>query len=183
MSLSNTNVQKEVFGMRNDCYGVKTIQNERIEHIAISEISDFPEHPFRVVIDKDMMELVESVSRMGVVNPAVVRQGKAGGYEMIAGHRRKAASLIAGEKMLPCIVRDLSDEDAIILLVDSNIRREEVLPSEKAFAYKMRLDAMKKKAGRPKKNNYVPVAHNFEGKTSRKYLSELTGESEDQIRR
>ena len=169
--------------MRNDCYGVKTIQNERIEHIAISEISDFPEHPFRVVIDKDMMELVESVSRMGVVNPAVVRQGKAGGYEMIAGHRRKAASLIAGEKMLPCIVRDLSDEDAIILLVDSNIRREEVLPSEKAFAYKMRLDAMKKKAGRPKKNNYVPVAHNFEGKTSRKYLSELTGESEDQIRR
>ena len=98
MSLSNTNVQKEVFGMRNDCYGVKTIQNERIEHIAISEISDFPEHPFRVVIDKDMMELVESVSRMGVVNPAVVRQGKAGGYEMIVGHRRKAASLIAGEK-------------------------------------------------------------------------------------
>lgn len=170
--------------MRKNCCDIDQLQqNEKVEFIAISEIFDFPNHPFRVEVDKDMMDLVDSISRIGVVNPAVVRQKKDGGYEMISGHRRKAASKIAGKTMLPCIIRDLSDEDAIIFLVDSNIRREEVLPSEKAFAYKMRLDAMKRKAGRPKKNNYVPLAHNFAGKTSRKYLSELTGESEDQIRR
>lgn len=170
--------------MRKNCCDIDQLQqNEKVEFIAISEIFDFPNHPFRVVVDRDMMDLVDSIGRIGVVNPVVVRQKKDGGYEMISGHRRKAASKIAGKTMLPCIVRDLSDEDAIIFLVDSNIRREEVLPSEKAFAYKMRLDAMKRKAGRPKKNNYVPLAHNFAGKTSRKYLSELTGESEDQIRR
>ena len=176
--------KERVFGMRKNCCDIDQLQqNEKVEFIAISEIFDFPNHPFRVEIDKDMMDLVDSISRIGVVNPAVVRQKKDGGYEMISGHRRKAASKIAGKTMLPCIIRDLSDEDAIIFLVDSNIRREEVLPSEKAFAYKMRLDAMKRKVGRPKKNNYVPLAHNFAGKTSRKYLSELTGESEDQIRR
>ena len=176
--------KERVFGMRKNCCDIDQLQqNEKVEFIAISEIFDFPNHPFRVEVDKDMMDLVDSISRIGVVNPAVVRQKKDGGYEMIAGHWRKAASKIAGKTMLPCIIRDLSDEDAIIFLVDSNIRREEVLPSEKAFAYKMRLDAMKRKAGRPKKNNYVPLAHNFAGKTSRKYLSELTGESEDQIRR
>lgn len=176
--------KERVFGMRKNCCDIDQLQqNEKVEFIAISEIFDFPNHPFRVEVDKDMMDLVDSISRIGVVNPAVVRQKKDGGYEMISGHRRKAASKIAGKTMLPCIIRDLSDEDAIIFLVDSNIRREEVLPSEKAFAYKMRLDAMKRKAGRPKKNNYVPLAHNFAGKTSRKYLSELTGESEDQIRR
>lgn len=170
--------------MRKNCCDIDQLQqNEKVEFIAISEIFDFPNHPFRVVVYRDMMDLVDSIGRIGVVNPVVVRQKKDGGYEMISGHRRKAASKIAGKTMLPCIVRDLSDEDAIIFLVDSNIRREEVLPSEKAFAYKMRLDAMKRKAGRPKKNNYVPLAHNFAGKTSRKYLSELTGESEDQIRR
>ena len=176
--------KERVFGMRKNCCDIDQLQqNEKVEFIAISEIFDFPNHPFRVEVDKDMMDLVDSISRIGVVNPAVVRQKKDGGYEMISGHRRKAASKIAGKTMLPCIIRDLSDEDAIIFLVDSNIRREEVLPSEKAFAYKMRLDAMKRKVGRPKKNNYVPLAHNFAGKTSRKYLSELTGESEDQIRR
>lgn len=176
--------KERVFGMRKNYCDIDQLQqNEKVEFIAISEIFDFPNHPFRVEVDKDMMDLVDSISRIGVVNPAVVRQKKDGGYEMISGHRRKAASKIAGKTMLPCIIRDLSDEDAIIFLVDSNIRREEVLPSEKAFAYKMRLDAMKRKAGRPKKNNYVPLAHNFAGKTSRKYLSELTGESEDQIRR
>ena len=170
--------------MRKNCCDIDQLQqNEKVEFFAISEIFDFPNHPFRVVVDRDMMDLVDSIGRIGVVNPVVVRQKKDGGYEMISGHRRKAASKIAGKTMLPCIVRDLSDEDAIIFLVDSNIRREEVLPSEKAFAYKMRLDAMKRKAGRPKKNNYVPLAHNFAGKASRKYLSELTGESEDQIRR
>lgn len=176
--------KERVFGMRKNCCDIDQLQqNEKVEFIAISELFDFPNHPFRVEADKDMMDSADSISRIGVVNPAVVRQKKDGGYEMIAGHRRKAASKIAGKTMLPCIIRDLSDEDAIIFLVDSNIRREEVLPSEKAFAYKMRLDAMKRKAGRPKKNNYVPLAHNFAGKTSRKYLSELTGESEDQIRR
>ena len=176
--------KERVFGMRKNYCDIDQLQqNEKVEFIAISEIFDFPNHPFRVEVDKDMMDLVDSISRIGVVNPAVVRQKKDGGYEMISGHRRKVASKIAGKTMLPCIIRDLSDEDAIIFLVDSNIRREEVLPSEKAFAYKMRLDAMKRKAGRPKKNNYVPLAHNFAGKTFRKYLSELTGESEDQIRR
>lgn len=170
--------------MRKNCCDIDQMQrNEKVEFIAIAEIADFPNHPFRVVVDRDMMDLADSIGRIGVVNPAVVRQNKDGGYEMIAGHRRKAASKIVGKTLLPCIVRNLSDEDAIIFLVDSNIRREEILPSEKGFAYKMRLDAMKRKAGRPKKNNYVPLAHDFAGKTSRKYLSELTGESEDQIRR
>ena len=170
--------------MRKDCYDIdQTKYNEEVVEIAISEITDFPNHPFRIVLDKDMMDLVESINRVGVLVPAVVREKESGGYEMIAGHRRKASCKIAGKKLLPCIIRELSDEDAIIFLVDSNIRREEILPSEKAFSYRMRLEAMKRKAGRPSKNNYVPVAHNFERKTSRKFLSELTGESEDQIRR
>lgn len=170
--------------MRQDCYDVdSTMKSEKVELIPIIDIEDFPNHPFRVNIDKDMMELAESINRIGVTTPAIVRQNREGGYQIIAGHRRKTASEIAGKKLLPCIVKELSDEDSIIFLVDSNIHRVDMLPSEKAYAYKMRLDAMKRKAGRPKKDNYVPVAHNLKGKTSRKYLSELTGESEDQIRR
>ena len=102
---------------------------------------------------------------------------------MVAGHRRKAASILAGQYTVPCLIMELSDEDAVIMMVDSNIQRENILPSEKAFAYKMRLDAIKRKGGRPRKNNIVPLAQNFQKKTSRQLIGEQVGESQDQVRR
>ena len=133
-------------------------------------------------MDEEMQNLVESVRQYGVLSPALVRTKPEGGYEMVAGHRRKYASEIAEKKDMPCIVRELSDEEATILMVDSNLQRETILPSEKAFAYKMKLDAMKRQAGRPSKND-VPVAQNLRGRTSRQILGEQVGESQDQVRR
>ena len=155
---------------------------ESIKDIPIAEISDFPEHPFKVKVDEKMLDMVESVKQYGVLVPAIVRPKPDGGYEMIAGHRRKMASELAEKPEIPCIVRELSDDEATIIMVDSNLQREEILPSEKAFAYKMKLEAMKRQAGRPSKNS-VPVAQDFKGKTSREILGEQVGESQDQIRR
>ena len=129
-----------------------------------------------------MLDMVESIKKYGVLVPALVREKPEGGYEMVAGHRRKMASGLAEKEEMPCIVRNLTDDEAIIIVVDSNLQREKILPSEKAFAYKMKLEAMKRQAGRPSKNS-VPVAQNLKGKTSRKLLSEQVGESQDQIRR
>lgn len=157
-------------------------KREMVMKIAIEEISDFPDHPFKVRMDEEMQNLVESVRQYGVLSPALVRTKPEGGYEMVAGHRRKYASEIAEKKDMPCIVRELSDEEATILMVDSNLQRETILPSEKAFAYKMKLDAMKRQAGRPSKND-VPVAQNLRGRTSRQILGEQVGESQDQVRR
>ena len=157
-------------------------KREFIADIPLTEISDFPDHPYKVKQDESMLELAASIREKGVVNPALVRPKPEGGYEMVAGHRRKFASELAGKTNMPCIVRNLTDDEATIIMVDSNLQREKVLPSEKAFAYKMKLDAMKRQAGRPSKNS-VPVAQDLRGKTSRQLLGEQVGESQDQIRR
>ena len=116
---------------------------EKIMEIPIKEISDFRDHPFKVRQDEALMEMAESIRQYGVLVPALVRPNEYGGYEMVAGHRRKLASSLAGKEVLPCIVRKLTDEEATIIMVDSNLQREQVLPSEKAFAYKMKLEALK----------------------------------------
>ena len=155
---------------------------ESVRDIALEEISDFPNHPFKVRMDEGMQEMAESVKQYGVLVPALVRPNPEGGYEMVSGHRRKMASKLAGQKEMPCIVRNLSDDEATIIMVDSNLQREKILPSEKAFAYKMKLDAMKRQGQRTDLTS-VPVAQRLQGKTSRQLLGEQVGESQDQIRR
>ncbi len=148
-----------------------------------AEISDFPNHPFKVRMDAAMQEMTESVKQYGVLVPALVRPKPEGGYEMVAGHRRKKAADLAGLAEIPCIVRQLTDDEATIIMVDSNLQREQILPSEKAFAYKMKLDAMKRQAGRPPKENGATVLPHFSGKKSREILAEQSGESHEQIRK
>jgi len=157
-------------------------KREKVMEIPLTEIDPFPNHPFLVKNDEAMQNMTESVKTFGIQTPAIVRQKDDGRYELISGHRRKMASEIAGKSELPCIVRQLDDIQAVVSMIDSNLQREIILPSEKAKSYKMRLDAMKRQAGRPK-NNSVPLAQNYEGKTSRKLLGENVGESQDQIRR
>lgn len=155
---------------------------EYVKAIPLDKISDFPNHPFQVRMDEKMLEMIESVREYGVLSPAVVRPKEDGTYEMISGHRRKLASQMAERSEMPCIVRDLTDDEATIIMIDSNLQREEILPSEKAFAYKMKLDAMKRQAGRPSKN-LSPLATDLIGKRSDEILGEQVGESKDQIRR
>lgn len=157
-------------------------QREKVLDIPLSEISDFPNHPFKVKADEAMLEMAESVKQYGVLVPGLVRPKPDGGYEMIAGHRRKKASELAGKETMPCIVRELDDDEATIIMVDSNLQRESILPSEKAFAYKMKLEAMKRQAGRPSKNS-AQVGSNSFGKESREILAEQAGESRNQISR
>ena len=157
-------------------------KREFIADIPLTEISDFPDHPYKVKQDESMLELAASIREKGVVNPALVRPKTEGGYEMVAGHRRKFASELAGKAVMPCIVRNLTDDEATIIMVDSNLQREKVLPSEKAFAYKMKLDAMKRQAGRPSRNS-ATVLPNYGGKSSRQLLAEEVGESHEQIRK
>lgn len=159
------------------------VKRETVMEIAIEEISDFPDHPFKVRMDEEMQNLVESVRQYGVLSPALVRTKSEGGYEMVAGHRRKYASEMAEKRDIPCIVRELSDEEATILMVDSNLQRETILPSEKAFAYKMKLDAMNKQAGRPNKNNLTPLVSNKMGLRTNEELGKQVGESRETIRR
>ena len=151
----------------------------KIRDIPLELIDDFPDHPYKVRDDEDMMQLVESIKERGVITPATVRQKEDGRYELISGHRRKRASELAGFETLRCEVVELDRDDATILMVESNLQRSVILPSEKAYAYKMRLDAMKRKAGRPSKDNLVPVGQNF----SREQLAEQTGDSQTQIQR
>lgn len=157
-------------------------QRETVIDIPLSEISDFPNHPFKVTVDEKMLEMADSIKRYGVLVPAIVRPKQGGGYEMIAGHRRKAASEIAEKPTLNCIVRNLTDDEAIIIMVDSNLQREVILPSEKAFAYKMKLDAMKRQGQRTDLTCATPL-HKSDGKKSREILAEQTGESHEQIRK
>ena len=151
----------------------------KIRDIPLELIDDFPEHPFKVRDDEDMLQLIESIRDRGVITPATVRQKEDGRYELISGHRRKRACELAGFQTLRCEVVDLSRDEATILMVESNFQRSQILPSEKAFAYKMRLDAMKRQAGRPRKNNLVPVGQNY----SREELASQSGESQTQIQR
>lgn len=157
-------------------------QREKVLDIPLPEISDFPNHPFKVKADEAMLEMADSIKQYGVLVPALVRPKLNGGYEMVAGHRRKKASELAGMETMPCIVRDLDDDAAIVAMVDSNLQRESILPSEKAFAYKMKLEAMNRKAGRPSKNS-AQVGSNSFGIESREILAEQTGESRNQISR
>ena len=155
---------------------------EKVVNLSPSEISDFPNHPFKVRMDAAMQEMTESVKQYGVLVPALVRPKRSGGYEMVAGHRRKKAADLAGLAEIPCIVRQLTDEEATIIMVDSNLQREQILPSEKAFAYKMKLDAMKRQ-GQRTDLTCEPAAHKLKGAKSRDLLAEQVGESKDQIRR
>ena len=155
---------------------------EKVVNLSPAEISDFPNHPFKVRMDAAMQEMAESVKQYGVLVPALVRPKRSGGYEMVAGHRRKKAADLAGLAEIPCIIRQLTDEEATIIMVDSNLQREQILPSEKAFAYKMKLDAMKRQ-GQRTDLTCEPAAHKLKGAKSRDLLAEQVGESKDQIRR
>ena len=155
---------------------------EKVVNLNPSEISDFPDHPFKVRMDAAMQEMAESVKQCGVLVPALVRPKQGGGYEMVAGHRRKMAAELAQLPEIPCIVRNLTDDEATIIMVDSNLQREQILPSEKAFAYKMKLDAMKRQ-GQRTDLTCEPAAHKLKGMKSRDVLAEQVGESKDQIRR
>ena len=151
----------------------------KIRDIPLTEIDDFPDHPFKVRDDEDMAQLIESIKERGVITPATVRQKEDGRYELISGHRRKRACELAGFDTLRCEVVELNRDEATILMVESNYQRSQILPSEKAYAYKMRLEAMKRQAGRPSKDNLVPVGQNF----SREELATQSGESQTQIQR
>ena len=153
----------------------------KIRDIPLSEIDEFPDHPFKVLMDEDMEQLVESIKRNGVMTPATVRLKDDGRYELISGHRRKKACELAGLETLKCEVKDLTRDEAIIVMVESNLQRSVILPSEKAFAYKMRLEAMKRQAGRPTKDNYSPLGNNSDFATSSDELAEKVGESKNQI--
>ena len=152
----------------------------KIRDIPISEIDEFPDHPFKVLMDEDMEQLVESIKRNGVMTPATVRLKEDGRYELISGHRRKKACELAGLETLKCEVKDLTRDEAIIIMVESNLQRSVILPSEKAFAYKMRLEAMKRQAGRPPKENMSPVGTHLRSDAE---LAEKVGESRNQIQR
>lgn len=151
----------------------------RIYDISLSEIDDFPDHPFQVRMDEDMEQLVESVKERGIITPITLRQKEDGRYELVSGHRRKKACELAGFETIKAEIRELSRDEAIILMVESNLQRSVILPSEKAFSYKMRLEAMKRQAGRPSKENSGPVVQNF----SRDNLGDSAGESGRQISR
>ena len=155
----------------------------RIRDIPLSEIDEFPDHPFKVLMNEDMEQLVESVKRNGVMTPATVRLKEDGRYELISGHRRKKACEIAGLETLKCEVKELTRDEAIIVMVESNLQRSVILPSEKAFAYKMRLEAMNRQAGRPSKENLTPVVSDFEKVRTNEKLGNEVGESREQIRR
>ena len=152
---------------------------DKIRDIPLELIDDFPDHPFHVRDDEDMQQLVDSIKSRGVLTPAVLRKKEDGRYELISGHRRKRACELAGLSTLRSEIKDLSRDEAIIYMVESNFQRSSILPSEKAFSYKMRLEAMKRQAGRPKKENLVPVGQNF----SREELANQTGDSQTQIQR
>lgn len=168
----------------NDLFGIPSQEpGEHVQEIELSELYTFKNHPFHVVDDDKMQEMAESVAQYGVLVPGIVRPRPEGGYELIAGHRRKRACELAGLESMRVIVRDMDDDGAVLIMVDSNLQREKILPSEKAFAYKMKLDAMKRKAGRPSKNNPRPAGADMIGVRSDEQLAENSPDSARQIQR
>jgi ParB family chromosome partitioning protein len=151
----------------------------KIYDVSLSEIDDFPDHPFQVRLDEDMQQIVESINERGLITPIMLRQKEDGRYEIVSGHRRKKACEIAGFDTIKAEIRDMTRDEAIITMVESNLQRSVILPSEKALAYKMRLEAMKRLPGRPTKDNSGPVVQNF----SRDELGDAVGESGRQISR
>ena len=163
---------------------------EKVVRIPLTELHPFPNHPFHVRDDEAMQNTVDSIKEYGVLTPGIVRLREDGGYEIVAGHRRRHGSELAGLTDMPCIVREMDDDTATILMVDSNIQREDILPSERAQAYKMKLDAIRRKAGRPAKNaeistagNCDQVGHNYDGKRSVQIVADEAGESKTQVQR
>ena len=175
-----TNTLDELFSTQEERDDAKL---SKIRDIPLELIDDFPDHPFKVRDDEDMIQLVESVKKRGVITPATVRQKEDGRYELISGHRRKRACELAGFEALRCEVVDLDRDAATVLMVESNYQRSQILPSEKAFAYKMRLEAMNRQAGRPRKENPTPVVSDLDGQRTNEILGNEVGESREQIRR
>ena len=157
-------------------------QRSYVTDLPIAEISDFPDHPFKVRMDESMTEMVESVKERGVLSPVLVRPMPDGGYQMVSGHRRKMAAELAELPTVPCIVRELTDDEAIIIMVDSNLQREKVLPSERAFAYKMKLDAMKRQGQRTDLTSANDLQKLVQGQTSRESIAKKAGTSHETIR-
>ena len=155
----------------------------RIYDIPLSEIDDFPNHPFKVKDDEDMLQLVESVRERGIITPITLRRKEDGRYEIVSGHRRRKACEIAGLETIPAEIKELTRDEAIIMMVESNLQRSVILPSEKAFAYKMRLEAMKRLPGRPSKENVTPVVSDSSKLRTNEELGAEVGESREQIRR
>ena len=155
-------------------------QREQVQQIPIGELFPFKNHPFKVLDDESMQRTVESVEQYGVLSPLIARPRPEGGYEIISGHRRQHAAQLAGLDTLPVIVRNMDDDAAVLLMVDSNLQRESIVPSERAFAYKMKLEAMKHQAGRPTQDNYSQVGNNF-GALSSEEMAEELGTSKNQI--
>ena len=179
MKSSARNIQMTSY---DDLFAVEDSANsagEKIQEIALEELFPFKGHPFKVLDDEAMEEMVESIRVHGVLVPGIARPRAEGGYELLAGHRRRHALELAGETVMPVIIRELDDEEAILFMVDSNIQRENLLPSEKAWAYKMKLDAIRRKAGRPGKNNSRQVGENY----SVDILSENSDDSARNIHR
>ena len=182
--------KKSAAGLLTSVDSIFTTQEERdnaqrsyVIDLPAAQISDFPNHPFKVRMDESMMELADSVKQHGILVPSLVRPMPDGSYQMVSGHRRKRAAELAELTTVPCIVRELTDDEAIIIMVDSNLQREQVLPSEKAFAYKMKLDAMKRQQGERTDLTSATPLQKLGGKTSREILAEQSGESHEQIRK
>lgn len=180
---------KSAAGLLTSVDNMFTTQEERdnaqrsyVIDLPAAEISDFPDHPFKVRMDESMMELADSVKQHGILVPSLVRPMPDGSYQMVSGHRRKRAAELAELPTVPCIVRELTDDEAIIIMVDSNLQREQVLPSEKAFAYKMKLDAMKRQGQRTDLTS-SPLDKKLKGVTSAQQLGEKSGDSQPQIYR
>lgn len=157
------------------------VEHEKVMEVSLAELHPFKNHPFKVKDDEAMMDTAESIRQYGVLVPAIARPDPDGGYELVAGHRRHHASEIAGKDTMPVIIRNLDDDAATIIMVDSNLQREELLPSERAFAYKMKLEAMKRQAGRPSKENGSQLGNDYGGKKSSEILAEQVGQSKNQI--
>ena len=181
--------KKSAAGLLTSVDSIFTTQEERdnaqrsyVIDLPAAEISDFPDHPFKVRMDEEMEQMVESVRERGVLSPVLVRPMPDGSYQMVSGHRRKRAAELAELPTVPCIVRELTDDEAIIIMVDSNLQREQVLPSEKAFAYKMKLDAMRRQQGERTDLTSVPLGQKL-GKTSREQLADKSPDSNTQIQR
>lgn len=156
---------------------------ERIQMLSPEKMQPFPNHPFKVVDDEKMMDMVESIKEYGVLVPIIVRPVENGNYEIVSGHRRHHAAVLAGQEEIPAIVREMDEDAAVLVMVDSNLQRESILPSEKAFAYRMKLEAVERTLGRPNKNNVGQLVPNSFGKRTTEIIGEQTGESYKQIQR
>ncbi len=156
---------------------------EKVQNLRLSELFSFKDHPFQIRDDEEMQKMVDSIKDHGVLTPAIVRPRPEGGYELVSGHRRHRGCTLAGLDTMPCIVREMDDDTAVILMVDSNCQREHILPSEKAKAYKMMLEALQRKRGRPSLENSGQVGPNFKGVRSNQLLADDVGESVKQIQR